>query len=71
MKRLVFAVIGLLFIVAFVGVACVEEEPVGPVPEEGEGVASSCVTCHSNKDILKEVATVPEEEEAEEPAGEG
>jgi hypothetical protein len=65
MKRLVFTVIGVLIIVLLVAVGCVEEEGIGPPPEE---LVSSCVTCHSDKTILKELAVEPEvvEEEAAE-----
>jgi len=58
MKRLVLAIIVLLMLVAFVGAGCAEKET-QPAPE----VASSCVTCHTDKDILKEVAA-PEPGEA-------
>jgi len=68
MKRLVFTVIGVLIIVLLVAVGC-EEEGVGPPPEEGEELVSSCVTCHSDKDILKELAVEPEV--VEEAEGEG
>ena len=69
MKRLVFTVIGVLIIVLLVAVGCVEEEGVGPPPEKGEELVSSCVTCHSDKTILKELAVEPEV--VEEEAGEG
>ena len=56
MKRLVLAVIVILMLVALAA-GCAEKET-QPAPE----VASSCVTCHTDKDILKEVAA-PEPEE--------
>ena len=38
--------------------------------EAGIAVASTCITCHNNEDLLKETAA-PIEEEPEEPSGEG
>jgi hypothetical protein len=71
MKRLLFAVIGVLILVTIVAVGCVVEDGVGPTPDEGEGVVSSCVTCHSDKDLLKQTVTTVEEEKSEETSGEG
>lgn len=71
MKRLLFAVIGVLILVTIVAVGCVVEEGVGPAPDEGEEVVASCVTCHSDKDLLKQTATALEEEKSEETSGEG
>ena len=67
MKRLALAVIALLVIVTLAAAGCAEKEQV-PAPE----VVSSCVTCHSDKDILKEVAAPePEEVHSEATSGEG
>ena len=71
MKRLVFTVIGVLISVALISVGCVVEDGVAPTPDEGEGVVASCVTCHSDKDLLKQTATTLEEEKSEETSGEG
>ena len=67
MKRLVLAVMVILVLVVLAAAGCAEKEQ-GPAPE----VVSSCVTCHTDKDILKEVAaTEPEEEKSEATSGEG
>ena len=67
MRRLVLAVMVILVLVVLAAAGCAEKEQ-GPAPE----VVSSCVTCHTDKDTLKEVAT-PEQEEAhsEATSGEG
>jgi len=70
MKRLVLAVATILVLVALAGAGCAEKEP-AVTPEEGEEVVSSCVTCHTDKDLLKEVATPEEKEESEATSGEG
>jgi cytochrome c553 len=67
MKRLVLAIIVILMLGAL-AVGCAEKET-QPAPEE---VVSSCVTCHTDKGILKEVAAPePEEAESEATTGEG
>ena len=66
MKKLVFIVVGALFLALLTAAGCAP--PSGPAP--GEEV-STCVTCHSDKDLLKEVATPEEEEKSEETSGEG
>ena len=67
MKRLVLAIIVILMLVALAAVGCAEKET-QPAPE----VVSSCVTCHTDKDTLKEVATPePEEVHSEATSGEG
>ena len=70
MKRLVLMVSVILVLVALEAVGCAEEEP-AVTPEEGEEVVSSCVSCHTDKDLLKEVATPEEKEESEATSGEG
>ena len=70
MKRLVFAVAVPLILVALAAAGCAEKEP-AVTPEEGDEVASSCVGCHSNKDLLKEVASSEKEEKSEATSGEG
>ena len=69
MKRLVLLATGFLLLIALLAVGC-GKASVTPPP--GEEAVSSCVKCHSDKELLKEVATVPEvEEEPEEASGEG
>ena len=66
MKRLGLVVIVILVLVTMVTVGCTST----PVPAPGEEV-STCVQCHSDKDLLKEVASPEEEAESEETSGEG
>ena len=70
MKRLAMVIVVtlvILVLVIFAVIGCVEKETV-PTPE----VVSSCVTCHTDEDILKEVATPePAEEKSEATSGEG
>jgi cytochrome c553 len=70
MKRLVLAVTILVLLVALSAIGCTNKVLVGPSPAS-ENVVSSCVTCHTDKDILKEVATEVVEEKSEETTGEG
>ena len=71
MKRLALTVIALLVIVTLAAAGCAEKEP-AVTPEEGKETVSSCVTCHTDKDILKEVASPePEEATSEATSGEG
>jgi len=66
MKRLAFTVIGVLILVLLVAVGCAL--PSEPAP--GEEV-STCVGCHTDKELLKQVASPLEEEKSEETSGEG
>jgi len=71
MKKLASAVITILVLVTLITSSCVEKET-GLTPEDGTAVVSSCVSCHSDKDTLKEVAAPePEEEKSEATSGEG
>ena len=70
MKRLGLAVIVILVLVTLAAAGCAEKEP-AVIPEEEEEVVSSCVSCHSDKDILKEVASPEKEEKSEATSGEG
>ncbi|MFC2040424.1 hypothetical protein ACFLTW_04555 [Chloroflexota bacterium] len=66
---LAFAII-ILLVVSFAG--CTVKEPVSPPPDEGEVTVSTCITCHTDKNTLKETAsaeTVAEKSEAT--SGEG
>ena len=72
MKRLVFAIVGVLIIVPLLAAGCTGKEPAGIILEEGGVVVSSCVTCHTDKEVLKAVANPePEEEQSEATSGEG
>ena len=72
MKRLALAVIALLVIVTLAAAGCAEKESASLLAEDGQKVVGSCVTCHTDKDILKEVATPePEEAKSEATSGEG
>ena len=66
MKRLVCAVIGLVLLAASVAAGC--SVPPGPTPGEE---TSSCILCHTDKDLLKQTASVEEEVESEATSGEG
>ncbi len=66
MRKLVFIIAGVLLLVLLIVAGCVAVSE----PAPGEEV-STCVTCHSDKDLLKQTASVVEEEKSEETAGEG
>lgn len=70
MRRIISAFVVLLAMVLFAVTGCAKSEPAGMVLEDGT-VVSSCVGCHTDKDLLKEVATVEEEAVSEETSGEG
>ena len=70
MKRLLLGVIVILGLVTITSVGCAEKES-GLTPEDGEALVSSCVACHTDKDLLQEVATPEEKEESEVTSGEG
>jgi len=67
MKRLLLTIVGLLIIIPIVATGCTASL----TPEDGEAAVRSCVACHTDKDLLKEVATEPEKLESEETSGEG
>ena len=72
MKKIIFSAIGVLILVSLVAAGCAKQEPTGLTPGEGEAVVSSCVTCHTDKDLLKEMAAPePVEEKSEATSGEG
>ena len=65
MKRLVLlVVITMLVLVALTAAGCAETEPA--VTPEGEEIVSSCVSCHSDKDLLQKAASPEGEEEKSE-----
>jgi hypothetical protein len=70
-RRLVIPVAILIFIAAIVVVAIVCSEDVA-TSAPGEAATSSCTDCHSDIELLEQVAeVVEEEEEPEESEGEG
>ncbi len=71
MKRLVTAVIIILVLVALAAIGCTNKDLVGPSPEAEPEVVSTCVTCHTDKDTLKELATTEEVAKSEATTGEG
>ena len=71
MNRPVIVVASIILLVALVVLGCTNKELIGPAPEIGQEVVSTCVTCHTDKDLLKEIATPEEEEESEVTTGEG
>ena len=71
MKRLVAAITIILVLVALVTAGCTNKDLVGPSLEAGREVVSTCVSCHTDKGILQEVATTEEEAKSEATSGEG
>jgi hypothetical protein len=65
MKRLVFLVSGLLLVIPILAFGCTRE-----VPPETE-IVSSCVSCHTDKDLLKQTAAPVKEVASEATSGEG
>jgi len=71
MKRIALVIIGVLITIPLAIAGCADIEPaVGIILEDGT-VVSSCVSCHTDKDLLKEVASEPEEKVSEATSGEG
>ncbi|MFC2071793.1 hypothetical protein ACFLUU_03625 [Chloroflexota bacterium] len=66
MKKLIFVFVGLPFVGLLVAAGCT---PVSE-PAPGEEV-STCVICHTDKDLLKQTASAVEEEKSEATSGEG
>ena len=72
MKRLVTAAIVTILLVALAATGCSNKGLIGSSQETGEEAVNSCVTCHTDKDILKEVAAPePEQAASAETSGEG
>lgn len=67
MKRLALLV-AVLLVTPMLVASCTPGAP--SPPHETESV-SSCVTCHTDKDMLKQTATVVQEEQSEATSGEG
>ncbi|MGB2584435.1 MAG: hypothetical protein WBC89_09845 [Dehalococcoidia bacterium] len=68
MKRLFLLAAGLLFLILLSASGCTEDT-VSPIP--GAEVSSSCVTCHTDKELLQQLAVEEEEEGSEQTTGEG
>ena len=68
MKRLFLLAAGLLFLILLSASGCTEDT-ISPIP--GAAIVSSCVTCHTDKELLKQLAVEEEEGVSEETTGEG
>ena len=68
MKKLGLAITALLLLLMLAAFGCNGQETTAP--EDSQPVVSTCVTCHTDKDTLKEVAS-PAVEEAKSEATEG
>ena len=66
MKRILFTVVSLVLLTTLMLVGCA----VPPGPPAGEEV-STCVICHTDKDLLQETVSAVEEAVSEETSGEG
>jgi len=72
MKLPVFTVVGVLIVVAAVIVGWIEYNPATLMVGDGGEVVDSCVACHTDKQLLKEVAASEVEEvKSAETSGEG
>jgi hypothetical protein len=71
MKKLVAAIAILLILVVLGAVGCTNKGLISPPPKAEGEVVSNCVTCHTDKATLKELAVEPEEVKSEETTGEG
>lgn len=71
MKRLVTAVAIILVLVVLAATGCTNKGLVGPSPEAEPEVVSTCVTCHTDKDTLKKLATTEEVAKSAATTGEG
>ena len=71
MKKLVLVVAIIIGLVSLVAIGCTNRDLVGPSPEAEEAAVNTCVSCHTNKDILKKLATPEEEAKSAETTGEG
>ena len=70
-KRLAIVAIGMVITISLVAAGCAETEPAAGMVLEDGTVVSSCVGCHTDKDLLKELASEPEEAVSEATTGEG
>ncbi|MFC1946028.1 hypothetical protein ACFLW1_02385 [Chloroflexota bacterium] len=62
----------MLLVVLLITAGCTNTGMIGPSPGEDLAALDTCVSCHTDKALLKEVAFVePEEEASEATSGEG
>lgn len=71
MKKLVVAIAIITVLVSLVAVGCTNKNLVGLSPEAEEAAVNTCVSCHTNKDILKKFASPEEEIKSAATTGEG
>ena len=71
MKRLVTVITITVVLVTLAATGCTNKELVTTSLEAGEAAINTCVTCHTDKETLKELATVEEIVESESTTGEG
>lgn len=72
MKRLVVLIAFTLVLVVLAGIGCTNRELGLLSPQAGQEVASTCVTCHTDKETLQKVASAKvEDTKSEATSGEG
>ena len=71
MKKLVITVTVIIGLVSLVAIGCTNRNLVGLSPGAEEAAVNTCVSCHTNKDILKKLASPEEETKSAETTGEG
>ena len=71
MKKLVTVIPVIIVLITLVVTGCSNKGLIGPAPGTGDEAVSSCVTCHTDKDLLKELAVAEEEETSKATEGEG
>lgn len=71
MFRRVFRILPILLCTGLLIWSCSDDEVQTPTGSEPPpSLASDCIGCHTNEDLLKETA-LPDEEPEEDPSGEG
>ena len=71
MKRLGLIIVVTLICLTMAAIGCSNKGLIRPAEEGGQELVGSCVTCHTDKDTLKELAIEVEEAESGETSGEG
>ena len=71
MKRLGLIIMVTLVCLAMAAIGCSNKGLISPSGEEGQELVGSCMTCHTDKDTLKELAAEEEEVASGETSGEG
>ena len=72
MSRLVVVVISvILVLMAMSSTGCTNAALSGTSAELGQGTVSGCINCHTDKDMLKAMASHEEEAVSEATSGEG